>query len=198
MKPQWNLKEIRALHDLSQADIADAIGVSRGTVVAIENGDRDLKSEELGRLADYLGLEITDLINYEIPNYDKYREMLIETLRRYKAYTDRPTSKTTLAKLIYLADFAWFYNTLKPMSGMKYRRLQYGPVPDQFFRIVDEMIDKGDLNLDIIPPTEGKKSPAQKLSVTADAADEPIQFLSRHERELIDAIVKKHQDDSSD
>lgn len=188
------------MYGLSQSDIAKAIGVkSRSTVVAIESGDRDLTSEELGRLADYLGVEIADLVAYEIPDYDKYREMLVETLRRYQAYNnDKPASKTLLAKLIYLADFAWFYNELKPMSGMKYRRLQYGPVPDQFFRIVDEMVDKGELKLEVIPPTAGKKSPAQKLSLSADLSAEPVQYLSQKELSLIDEIVKKRKDDTVD
>lgn len=199
MRPQWNLKEIRQMYGLSQSDIADAIGVkSRSTIVAIENGDRDLTSEELGRLADYLGVEIADLIAYEIPDYDKYREMLVETLRRYESYNDKPISKTLLAKLIYLADFAWFYNELKPMSGMKYRRLQYGPVPDQFFRIVDEMVDRGDLQLKVIPPAPGKKSPAQKLSLSGDLSNEPVQYLSHKELSLIDDIVKKRKDDTVD
>src|SRR5680860_1397820 len=102
MRPQWNLKEIRQMYGLSQSDIADAIGVkSRSTVVAIESGDRDLTSEELGRLADYLEVEIADLIAYEIPDYDKYREMLLETLRRYTKYTQHGAPKTLFAKLVY-------------------------------------------------------------------------------------------------
>lgn len=200
MRPQWNVKEIRQMYGLSQSDIADAIGVkSRSTVVAIENGDRDLTSEELGRLADYLGVEIADLIAYEIPDYDKYREMLIETLRKYQEYNDgKPASKTLFAKLVYLADFAWFYSELKPMSGMKYRRLQYGPVPDQFFRIVDEMVDKGEIGLEVVPPMSGTKSPAQKLSLSYDLASEPLQYLSQKELTLIDNIVKKHKDNTVD
>ena len=115
MRPQWNLKEIRQMYGLSQSDIAEAIGVkSRSTIVAIESGDRDLTSEELGRLADHLGVEIADLIAYEIPDYDKYREMLVETLRRYTELTGHGIPKTLYAKLIYFADFAWFYDQLKP------------------------------------------------------------------------------------
>ena len=198
MRPQWNLKEIRQTYGISQSDIAKAIGVkSRSTVVAIESGDRDLTSEELGRLADHLGVEIADLIAYEIPDYDKYREMLVETLRKYQEYTGKPASKTLLAKLIYLADFTWFYNEFKPISGMKYRRLQYGPVPDQFFRIVDEMVDRGELKLDVVP-VPGKKAPAQKLSISTDLSNEPVQYLSKNELSLIDEIVKKRKDDTVD
>lgn len=191
MRPQWNLKEIRQMYGLSQSDIADAIGVkSRSTIVAIENGDRDLTSEELGRLADYLGVEIADLIAYEIPDYNKYREMLLETLRRYKEYTKHGAPKTLFAKLIYFADFAWFYDQLKPMSGMKYRRDPYGPVPDQFFRIVDSMIENGEIQLELktIP---GHKNQVQSLSLSETVAGEPNQYLTAKEKDLIDKVVHK-------
>ena len=80
---------------------------------------------------------------------------------------------------------------------MKYRRLQYGPVPDQFFRIVDEMVDKGELRLDVTP-VPGKKAPAQKLSLSPDISTEPAQYLSQKERTLIEEIVKKRKDDTVD
>ena len=191
MRPQWNLKEIRQIYELSQSDIAAAIGVkSRGTVIAIENGERDLTSEELGKLADFLGVEIVDLINFEMPDYAKYREMLIEALRRYTNKTKHAAPKTLLAKLIYLADFAWFYEELKPMSGMKYRRDVFGPVPDQFFRTVDNMVDGGELYLDV-KPIPGRKSHVQALSLSKDLENEPNQFLSKREIDLIEKIVDK-------
>ena len=191
MRPQWNLKEIRQMYGLSQSDVADAIGVkSRSTVVAIESGDRDLTSEELGRLADFLGVEIADLIAYEIPDYNKYREMIVETLRRYTKCTTHEAPKTLLAKLIYLADFAWFYNELKPMSGMKYRRDPYGPVPDQFFKTIDAMVDNGEIKLSLkdIP---GRTKQMQALDLGDDLEYEPNQYLSEKEISLIEKIVQK-------
>lgn len=189
MNPNWSLKQIRKIYDLSQSELAEAIGVkSRGTVIAIENGERSLTAEELGRLADFLGLEISDLINFDIPNYDKYKEMLVETLRRYQAYAGHPAPKTFFAKLIYLADFAWFYDTLQPMSGMKYRRDQYGPVPDQFFKAVDELVDSSDI---LIAYHNLTGRPTQALFLSEDATTRPVQFLSQQERDLIDKIAKK-------
>ena len=161
--------------------------------MAIESGDRDLTSEELGRLADFLGVEIADLIAYEIPNYDKYREMIVETLRRYVQYKGHEAPKTLLAKLLYLADFAWFYNELKPMSGMKYRRDPYGPVPDQFFKTVDTMVENGEITL-FQKNIPGRDKQMQALGIKDDLKHEPNQYLSEKEISLIDQIVNKWKD----
>ena len=57
-------------------------------------------------------------------------------------------TKTKLAKLLYFADFAWFYNHLESMSGMQYRKIKYGPVSDMYFRVIDEMFDSGEINIE--------------------------------------------------
>ena len=193
MKPNWNLKEIRKMYGLSQVEVAEAMGIrSRTTIVAIENGERDLSAEELGRLADFLGVDIASLLSFEIPDFAKYREMLTETLRRYERYSGHAAPKTLLAKLIYLVDFAWFYNELKPMSGMKYRRDQYGPVPDQFFKTVDDLVENGDIHLEVreIP---GRRAAAQSLSLSEDLRERPNQYLSDKELTLIDNVARKWQ-----
>ena len=33
------------------------------------------------------------------------------------------------------------------MSGMQYRKIQYGPVTDAYFRIIDEMFDNGQIQI---------------------------------------------------
>ncbi len=197
MFTNWRLKEIRMMYGLSQEEVARAIGKSRGTVVAMENGDRTPSTEELSKLADFLGVEIIELINCDAPDTNKYREMLIEVLRRYQRYTGHAAPKTLLAKLIYFVDFAWYYDELKPMSGMKYRRDQYGPVPDQFFRITDNMVESGELDLELkeIP---GRKRPAQLLSVDSRVIDEPNQYLSQRELDVIEKVVQKWKDASVD
>ena len=69
---------------------------------------------------------------------EKYRQMIL-TCIKYGSDEDGKITKTKLAKLVYLADFIWYYLHLTPMSGMMYKKLKRGPVPDVYFRILEEL-----------------------------------------------------------
>lgn len=69
---------------------------------------------------------------------DKLREIILQCLK-FGTGEDGKIPKTKLAKLVYLSDFTHFYNTLEPMSGVKYKKLQYGPVSDEFLELIEEM-----------------------------------------------------------
>ena len=73
---------------------------------------------------------------------------------------------------------------------MKYRRDPYGPVPDQFFRIVDNMIETGEMELELIP-IQNRKNQMQSLSLSETVASEPNQYLTAKEIDLIDKVVRK-------
>ena len=90
-------------------------------------------------LISFLGeVSFEEIESGESPNYEKYKQMILAFLRQ-----SGKIPKTKLAKLLYFADFSWFYYKLKSMSGMQYRKIQYGPVTDAYFRIIDEMSDAG-------------------------------------------------------
>lgn len=56
------VKDIRANKGLSQADVAEAIGVSQAAYNKWEAGKMRLSPENLSRLADVLGVEVDELI----------------------------------------------------------------------------------------------------------------------------------------
>jgi DNA-binding XRE family transcriptional regulator/uncharacterized phage-associated protein len=136
------IKQSRASLELSQADMAQKLGISRPTYIAIEQGERDLSLEEAQKLADIFGIPLDNLKQGMAQNYEKYKQMILAYLR-LAADSDGKVTKTKLAKLLYLADFGWFYNKLESMSGMQYRKNHYGPVPDMYFRALDELEDSG-------------------------------------------------------
>ena len=177
------IKELRLKKDLSQAEVAEKMGISRSSYVAFEQGKRDLSLAEASKLADFFGVSLEEMESGLLPNLKKYKEMILACLR-FGSASDGKIPKTKLAKLLYLSDFAWFYEELSSMSGMQYRRLPYGPVPDMYFRALDELENAGKIVIDrkkdgvlLVKESEGNKK--QILSA-----------LNVKEKALIKAINK--------
>lgn len=61
-KQNSKLYEQRIAHNLSQRELAERAGLSRGTVMQIENGDTTANSRSLRKICDALGIKIDDII----------------------------------------------------------------------------------------------------------------------------------------
>lgn len=79
---QSNLRQVRALAEKTQEDIAEHMGVSNRTVSAWECGTRELRADAIVQLCDYLGCTPNDLLGYEgeltLPKLDIYEERVFE------------------------------------------------------------------------------------------------------------------------
>ena len=147
-----NIVKARQARGYSQERVADAIGVSRPTYINIESGKKDLTITQAEKLSSALHIGIDDILGISdgssvfsdvLSSTDKYKQIILNALRYGADKNDGKITKTKLAKLVYLADFIWYYENLKPMSGMTYRKLPRGPVADVYFRALDEMEDDG-------------------------------------------------------
>lgn len=181
------IKELRTQRRLSQEQVAQVIGVSRPTYTAIEVGKQKLNIEEAQKLAKLFSIGVDELLSGAIPNIEKYKHMIL-TYLRMNLSKDGKVPKTKLAKLLYLADFAWFYENLESMSGMQYRKIAYGPVPDSFFRALDELEESGKIIVDH-KNTDGKDM--FLISESDSNKNEKIQTLSREENALMKKIAVK-------
>ncbi|MDN6657393.1 MAG: helix-turn-helix transcriptional regulator [Staphylococcus simulans] len=63
MKFGQNIKQIRKQRNLTQKQLADQIEISRSYLSDIENGRKNLSIKTVKKLADSLGLSVTDLFN---------------------------------------------------------------------------------------------------------------------------------------
>ncbi|MEK9155955.1 MAG: type II toxin-antitoxin system antitoxin SocA domain-containing protein [Patescibacteria group bacterium] len=184
------IKSLRLGLKLSQNEVADRIGLSRPSYIAVESGEKDLTLNQLRQLAAIFGIPLEELIFDTISvssndyNLEKYKQIILNSLEYGGDGKDGKITKTKLAKLAYLADFAWFYKNLVPMSGLAYRRIQQGPVPDQYFRIIDELFDSGTITVE-------NKGAAFMIQLNEKASSDR---LSKEELELIKAIGKKWKD----
>ncbi|MEK7091771.1 MAG: type II toxin-antitoxin system antitoxin SocA domain-containing protein [Patescibacteria group bacterium] len=174
------IKTLRTERGFSQSFMAERLGISRPSYVGIELGKRDLTLGEFEKLSGVLGVSFEEFESGEFPNYKKYKQMILAFLGQGKKIP-----KTKLAKLLYLADFGWFYYHLKSMSGMQYRKIQYGPVTDAYFRIIDEMSDNGELNI------EQTEDGAMLISQTRSGAKVDLSEISQEEKKLITNIGEK-------
>lgn len=181
------IKTLREERGISQQEIADKLGMSRPSYIAVEQGKKELSLSEAHKISSVLGISLKDMETGIIPDYEKYKEMIISFLRFFSSKGDGKIPKTKLAKLLYLADFSWFYENMKSMSGMQYRRIQYGPVPDLYFRALDELEEEGRIDRD------NKKSDAILISENDGSKKMPIGKLKKGELALITKIAKKWQ-----
>jgi transcriptional regulator with XRE-family HTH domain len=177
------IRELRLKKGLSQAEIAERIGISRSSYISFEQGKAELSLSEAIKLSDIFGISLCEVEGGLKPNYPKYKEMILAYLRKAIS-SDGKILKTKLAKMLYLADFAWFYNHLESMSGMQYRRIQYGPVPDLYFRAIDELEEDGKISVD-------RKGEMLLISENQASKQQNLKSLSKDEINLISKISLK-------
>jgi len=190
-----NLEQARLARGYTQDQVATAIGVSRPTYVLIEKGQKDITLSQVEVLAAMFRVSLDELrgapdgvsaITDSQSSVEKYKQMIMSALRYGADTKDHKITKTKLAKLVYLADFTWYYNHLTPMSGMSYRRLPRGPVADVYFRAIDEMVEEGQLNLE-------ESGRAFMISM-AEGGEPPRNKLSDHELKMIEEIALAWKD----
>ncbi len=183
------IKELRTKYNFSQEHVASTIGVSRPTYTAIESGKQKLDIEEAKKLANMYSIGVDELLSGRISDIEKYKQMILLYLRMdLTDKKDGKVTKTKLAKLLYLADFAWYYEHLKSMSGMQYRKITYGPVPDIFFRAIDELEDDGKIII------ERKHDDGKEMSLISESEsnrNEKITKVSAEEKKLLNTIARK-------
>ena len=177
------IKTLRTERGISQLDAAERLGMSRTSYIAVEQGKRELTLSEAQKIADLLGITTKELEGGFSANYEKYKQMILAYLRS-SVSNDKKVPKTKLAKLVYLADFAWFYETFSSMSGMSYRRNHFGPVPDAYFRALDELESEGRITID-------HKEDTMLISENQGPGKEQLTMINNKELALIEEIAKK-------
>lgn len=193
-----NIAKARQARGYSQEQVANAIGVSRPTYVQLESGKKDLTIRQVEMLASMLRVSPDEVLGIldgatiftnVITSTDKYKQIILNALRYGADEKDGKITKTKLAKLVYLADFIWYYENSKSMSGMTYRKLPRGPVADVYFRALDEMEEDGI----IVREPHGK---AILFSLVEKEA--PTGKLTNEELSLIKKIGKAWQGKSTE
>jgi transcriptional regulator with XRE-family HTH domain len=177
------IKILRTERGFSQSFVANKLGISRPSYTSIEGGGRELTLDEADKLKDLYGISIEEFATAVLPKYEKYKEMIVAFLKSSLS-RDGKVPKTKLAKLLYLADFAWYYQNSNSMSGMQYLHRAYGPVPDPYFRALAELEEDGQISI-------GHKGDALLVSLSDPSSKQKLDLLNDKEIELIKKISVK-------
>lgn len=174
----------RELSGLTQQQVADKLGISRQRYILVEKAKRDLTTSELNILGDLFGILPEDFFRDPV-DIPKFRQMYFACLK-FASDSRGGVPKTKLAKLLYLVDFTKFYQELEPMSGVKYRRMEYGPVADVFFSLTDDLYQTGKIDI----------KPVEKAQVICPRTRELESFdrLSNEELSLIQKVCEEWRD----
>jgi len=164
-------KRIKALREalrISQEELAQGLALDRASLSLIENDKRSLKADELILLSKSLNISIDELLNLKsstevvlehaqkpkekksdlrisVPrkNLKKFKEVLLYVLGRVGAKPN--VGETVLYKLLYFIDFNYYEKYEEQLIGATYIKNHHGPTPIEFQAIVNEMIEKKEI-----------------------------------------------------
>ena len=139
------------------------------------------------QMEDYLlGSKLPDSITgYVKPDFTKLTEMV-------KFYSERLSPwKTVLNKLLFYADFLNYRNNCFSMSGVRYRAIKMGPVPNNYNSIYEFMFNRNDIeivNVDFSDNIFGYRfDKAENKEFNPDV-------FSNKELEILDLVCSKFSD----
>lgn len=202
---------LRKVKGLSQEDLAKTVKISRPSLAQIELGNRSLDILELQKLSMVLEFSLDDFMSKDFsPSLEvalneekkdkevgervsvptlklsKFKNVLLYILERCAGKPN--VGETVLYKLLYFSDFNHYELYEEHLTGAKYRKLAFGPVPQNLDTIINQMIDNGQLQrvkTDYHGLTQTRYLPLVKADLTE---------LRASEKEIIDKVIEQLSD----
>ena len=205
------ISDCRKAKGLTQDDLAKNIGMSRSSLTQIELGNRSIDVFELQKIAMVLGFSLDQFlssgfnaasesakkiepekeennIRISVPelNVEKFKTVLLYVL---ECCAGKPNiGETVLNKLLYFCDFNYYEIYEEHLTGARYKKLPYGPVPQQLDSIINQMIANKQvqrIKTEYHGFTQTRYLPLVKPDLTK---------LSAAEKTVIDDVVRQMSD----
>ncbi len=139
-----SIKKLRIERGVSQQELADLLEITRQTFSKLENWKIDPTLWQAVKISEFFGVDVARFLPWDTQttapkeiDWEKYKQ-IIKNFIKYGS-DDWKITKTKLAKLCYLLDFAWYYYNLESITWLEYRRIQQWPVPDAYFSTIEEL-----------------------------------------------------------
>jgi transcriptional regulator with XRE-family HTH domain len=204
------IAELRKKKGLSQDDLAKRIAISRPSLAQIELGNRSIDIFELQKISLVLAFSLDDFMSNEFSTTEKIElnetnternkervsipKLQVNKLKNVLLYilehcAGKPNvGETVLYKLLYFSDFNYYEMYEEHLTGAKYRKLPYGPVPQKLDTIINLMIDNGQLQR-VKTEFHGY---LQTRYLPLEKAD--LRELRASEKEIIDRVIEQMSD----
>lgn len=202
------ITELRKMKGLSQENLAKSVKISRPSLAQIELGNRGVNIFELQRLSLVLGFSLDDFMskNFSVSQdvegkaeakskktderisvptlqVNKFKNVLLYILERCAGKPN--VGETVLYKLLYFSDFNYYELYEEHLTGAKYRKLPYGPVPQKLDIIIGQMMEKGmikRIKTEYYDKVQTRYIPLAKADLTE---------LKASEKEVIDKVIEQ-------
>ena len=205
------ITELRKMKGLSQEDLAKSVEVSRSSLTQIELGNRSVDILELQKLSFVLEFSLDDFMakdfltvqdldeketkkekkaaeRISVPKLQvkKFKNVLLYILERCAGKPN--VGETVLYKLLYFSDFNYYELYEEHLTGAKYRKLPYGPVPQKLDIIIGQMIEDAQLQR-VKTAYHGYPQTRYLPLVKADLTE-----LLASEKDVIDRVIEQMSD----
>jgi transcriptional regulator with XRE-family HTH domain len=202
---------LRKIKGLSQEDLAMRINISRPSLVQIELGNRSINILEMHQLSMELEFSLDDIMSdtfkvkqeineLSIKNHtvaeeriavpklkvDKFKNVLLYILEKCAGKPN--VGETVLYKLLYFSDFNYYELYEEHLTGAKYKKLPFGPVPQKLNTIINQMIEDGALKR---VKTKYHGYP-QTRYLPLEKAN--LEELKASETEILDSVIEQMSD----
>lgn len=202
LKLAKKIKELRENMGLSQEKFANKLGLSRVAISQFENGKRGLDALELIKIAEIFDSSVDYLlkdgeqknVKKEVSikpfkfNQKKLKNAILYILEKCGGKAN--LGETVLYKLLYFIDFDNYELYGRPITGIRYVKLQYGPVPraSEYNAVVEEMEKNKELER-IERDYHGMK---QRRYIAF--AEPDLSFFNGAEIKIIDDVIDRLSD----
>ena len=205
------ITELRKMKGLSQEDLAKSVKISRPSLAQIELGNRSVNVFELQQLSLILSFSLDDFMskNFSVSQdvegkaeaksektderisvptlqVNKFKNVLLYILEKCAGKPN--VGETVLYKLLYFSDFNYYELYEEHLTGAKYRKLPYGPVPQKLDIIIGQMMEKGmiqRIKTEYYDKMQTRYIPLAKADLTE---------LKASEKEVIDKVIEQMSD----
>ncbi len=93
-------------------------------------------------LEPFLDFSASDLTGFTKPSIDKITNAILFFCK------DEGVLITKLNKLLFYTDFKYFKEYTSSLTGLRYRHLKYGPVPEQYYNILNALVNNKKLQVE--------------------------------------------------